>query len=485
MTATNSVLPKNKVVFEASKIYKHYGSTKALNDVSLSVREGEFVALLGPNGSGKSTLVKILGGVVPLDSGMIKTMPEFGGIGIIHQDLGLIESMSIAENFYIGPGMKWLNLKEENQFASDALSRVGITQLNPQILIGELSLGQRTMVAVAKLLSHGNRVVVVDEVTAGLPPTEATWLVEHLRNAADLGTTVLMVTHRVREILGFADRYVVLIDGRIESDIPSELATYDKLINLLSAKKNWTSKPISESPEILLAGAGTQIVCQLVKAKYKNTGPIDLNLKCGQIVGITGLVGSGLHEIAYMVAGLVKPSSGSVVIEDHVVSKCIPAHRETEGVFPDETEEFNLAVGNWRRWRRRNGILDIRKMRRESISVSMSLNLVPLNPEMQVSRLSGGNQQKTLLGRSLINDPDLLVLCEPTRGVDVATRQEIYSQIIAAARRGTAVFIASSDVEDLRSIAQVVGIVDIEGVISQWIDNLGADSLDILESAIH
>ncbi|MEI6096047.1 MAG: ATP-binding cassette domain-containing protein, partial [Gammaproteobacteria bacterium] len=302
---------------------------------------------------------------------------------------------------------------------------------------------------------------------------------------ADLGTTVLMVTHRVREILGFADRYVVLIDGRIESDLPSELATYDKLIDLLSAKKNWTSKPISESPEILLDTAETEIVSQLVKAKYKNTGPLDLNLKCGQIVGITGLVGSGLHEIAYMVAGLLKPTSGSVVIEDHVVSKCIPAHRETEGVFPDETEEFNLTAGNWRRWRRRNGVLDIRKMRSESISVSKSLNLVPLNPEMQVSRLSGGNQQKTLLGRSLINDPDLLVLCEPTRGVDVATRQEIYSQIIAVASRGTAVFMASSDVEDLRSLAHVVGIVDNEGVISQWIDNLGSDSLDILESTIY
>jgi ribose transport system ATP-binding protein len=294
-----------------------------------------------------------------------------------------------------------------------------------------------------------------------------------------------MVTHRLREILGFADRYVVLIDGRIESDISSELATYDKLINLLSAKKNWTLKPISESPEILLAKAETQTVCQLVKAKYKNIGPIDLNLKCGQIVGITGLVGSGLHEIAYMVAGLLKPSGGSVVIEDHAVSKCIPAHRETEGVFPDETEEFNLAAGNWRRWRRCNGILDIRKMRSESIGVSVALNLVPLNPEMQVSRMSGGNQQKTLLGRSLINDPDLLVLCEPTRGVDVATREEIYSQIIAVARRGTAVFIASSDVEDLRSLAHVIGIVDNDGVISQWIDNLGADSLDILKSAIY
>ncbi len=465
------------VVFELDGISKRYGATQALNDVSLSVRAGEFVALLGPNGAGKSTLIKVLDGVVHADSGTVRVAPEAGGLGIVHQDLGLVETMTIAENLFLGRGAGRLRLGSEGRRTSAALAEVGIAGLDPHTLVESLTLGQRTMVAVAKMLRRGDRVVVIDEVTAGLPPTEAAWLVQQLRDAAHLGATVMMVTHRLREVEGIADRYVVMLDGQVALDASSATVGIDDLIDIMSAGRSITGG--RDRGEIADRHDG-HVVCRLVGARCDKVGPIDLELRAGHIVGVTGLVGSGLHELAYMIAGRLRATGGKIEIGKRVRRSCVPAHRESEGVFPEDTEEFNLTAGVWRRWRGPVGLLKVRQVRDEAERTANELQIKPRDLEMQVGRLSGGNQQKTVLGRALISDPELLVLCEPTRGVDVATRREIYAQVRESARRGAAVFIVSSDIEDLASLAEVVGVVGSDGRISRWVDNVDGIDLSLL-----
>ena len=458
----------SEVAFALEGISKRYGATQALDDVSLAVRAGQFVALLGPNGAGKSTLIKVLDGVVQADSGTVRVAPHAGGLGIVHQDLGLVENMTIAENLFLGRGAGKLRLGTEGQRAMEALAEVGIGELDPHDLVESLSLGQRTMVAVAKLLRRGDRVVVIDEVTAGLPPAEAAWLVEHLRNAAQLGATVMMVTHRLREVVGIADRYVVMLDGKVALDADGSEVSIDDLVDVMSAGRSVSSTDVHSE---LTTDAPSAIVCRLEAACHGHAGPVDLELSAGKVTGITGLVGSGLHDIAYMVAGLFKPDSGKVHVDRRVRRSCVPAHRESEGVFPEDTEEFNLAAGVWKRWRGVGGLLRVRAIRADAERTATDLQIRPADLEMQVGRLSGGNQQKTVLGRALIDEPDLLVLCEPTRGVDVATRREIYAQVRSAARRGAAVFVASSDIEDLAALADVVGIVGADGRINRWVAN--------------
>jgi ribose transport system ATP-binding protein len=468
------------VVFELDGISKRYGATQALRDVSLAVRSGEFVALLGPNGAGKSTLIKVLDGVVTADSGTVRVAAEAGGLGIVHQDLGLVENMTVVENLFLGRGRSTLRLGSEAREAKAVLTEVGLTDLDPHVLIEDLTLGERTMVAVAKLLGRGDRVVVIDEVTAGLPPVEAEWLVRHLRDAAHLGTTVMMVTHRLREVEGIADRYVVMVDGEVAVDVPSGAVTIDDLIDVMSAGRSVSSHATPAHQDTDHHGSTADVVCRLVGARCGGAGPIDLELRAGEIVGITGLIGSGLHDVAYMVAGRVRNTGGSIEMDKRIRRGCVPAHRESEAVFPEDTEEFNLTAGVWRRWRSGTGLLRVRAIRAEAERVAAELDIKPYDLEMQVGRLSGGNQQKTVLGRALINEPDLIVLCEPTRGVDVATRREIYAQIRAAAQRGTAVFIASSDVEDLAALARTVGVMSADGRIDRWIDNVEGTDLSLI-----
>lgn len=467
------------VVFELAGISKRYGATQALHNVSLAVRAGEFVALLGPNGAGKSTLIKVLDGVVPADSGEVRLAAEAGGLGIVHQDLGLVENMTVVENLFLGTGGGGLRLAAEARDADVALAEVGLAGLDPHRLVEDLPLGQRTMVAVAKLLRRGDRVVVIDEVTAGLPPVEAEWLVHHLRNAAQLGATVMMVTHRMREVEGVADRYVVMMDGEVALDVPSNSVSLDDVISVMSAGRSVSGH--AESLSTVLHG-DAPVVCRLVGARCASAGPIDLELRAGEIIGITGLVGSGLHDVAYLLAGLVKPTGGRIEIDRRVRRGCVPAHRESEAVFPEDSEEFNLTAGEWRRWRGPFGLLRVSAIRAETERVAAELEIKPRDLEMQVGRLSGGNQQKTVLGRALINEPDLLVLCEPTRGVDVATRREIYAQVRRAAHGGAAVFVASSDIEDLAALAQRVGVLTADGRVDRWIENVEGTDLSLLST---
>ena len=496
--STSPRTDRGEVVFELDGIAKQYGPTRALDNVSLQVRAGEFVALLGPNGAGKSTLIKILDGVETQDRGTVRLSPSAGGLGVVHQDLGLVDSLTVVENVFLAGGpFRRLRLRYEVVQAMKALSQVGLPGIDPHALVETLTLGERTLVAVARLLYRGSRVVVIDEVTAGLPPAEAAWLVKHLRQTTENGATVLMVTHRIRELAGMADRYVVMLDGRIGLDASASKVTFEQLIELMSAGRHEPNvvapEPIehgvraeihrgSGDPGDLAMGSTepARVVCSLVAAATARVGPIDLELTAGRIVGVTGVVGPGLYDLAYLVAGRIKATAGTVIVAKGVHRACVPGHRESEGVFPEESVEFNLTAGAWRRWRNAGGLLNVRSIRTDALSTAERLAVKTPSLELQVNRLSGGNQQKTILGRALISRPQLLVLCEPARGVDIVTRREIYSQVRQAASEGVAVLVVSSDLEDLGALAATIGLIGADGRIDRWIDNTTGTDLSVL-----
>ncbi|RAY16349.1 hypothetical protein DPM19_05575 [Actinomadura craniellae] len=459
---------RNDLMIEVVDVRKRFGATQALSGVTCSFSRGEFVALLGSNGAGKSTLVKILDGVYPADAGTIAVRGGRAGLGVVHQDLGLVDGMTVAENLCLGAPRRLVNPRAEARLTTEALRAVGLTSIDPYALVSSLSLGQRAMVAVARTLHRGADTVVIDEVTAGLHPHEARWVVERLRVAAELGATVLMVTHKLDEVVGAATRYVVLSDGEVVLDGDAAGIARADLVETMSRGRS-VSTPAPGADRAGGSGGTGGVVCELKGIRAGGAGPIDLTVTAGRITAITGPLGSGLHEVAYAAAGLLTPDAGTVRIARDVRRACVPAHRESEGVFADHTVQFNVAVGGWSRWRGRTGLLRLRQMRRDCDDAVAALAVVPHRLDATVSDLSGGNQQKTLFARALMRRPQLLVLCEPTRGVDVATRREIYAQVRRMADSGTGVLVASTDYEDIVALADTTGVLTADGTVSEWL----------------
>jgi ribose transport system ATP-binding protein len=453
------------VMVEVDAVRKRFGATQALDGVTCSFERREFVALLGPNGAGKSTLIKILDGVYDADAGAIRVRGGRRGLGVVHQDLGLVEDLTVAENMYLGRTGPLVNPRQSAARTERALAAVGLTTIDPHALVSSLSLGQRAMVAVARTFDRGAETVVIDEVTAGLHPHEARWVVEQLRVAAELGATVLMVTHKLDEALGVATRYVVLRDGRVALDAPAQEVTKPRLVEVMARDRREITTPGRDA----LIVDEADVVCSLEGVYAGPAGPVSLSVAAGTVTALTGPLGSGLHEIAYAAAGLLAPRRGSVVVAKGLRRACVPAHRESEGVFPEDSVEFNVAAGGWRRWRTRAGLLDLRAQRRDCDRAAAALNVTPRRLDATVSDLSGGNQQKALFARALMRDPQLLVLCEPTRGVDVGTRREIYAQVRAIAAQGCAVLVASTDYEDIAALADTVGVLDAGGRLTGWL----------------
>ncbi|SLJ96091.1 ATP-binding cassette domain-containing protein [Arthrobacter sp. P2b] len=452
---------------ECRGLTKRYGLHTALDGVDLAMREGEFIALLGPNGAGKSTLIKLLDGVLTPDGGSVR-FADGVSAGVIHQDLGLFDDMTVAENLFMGRDVSkhLISPTHEYRASAELLEFVGLTRVNPQTLLRDLSLGERALVATAKLWSQGAGVIIVDEVTASLPRAEASWLVEHLKIAARSGATVVMVSHRLEDLLGNVDRYMVFVDGQIAMDAPAEGVKRDELVRVMSSGRDQVEV---EKRDVSARPRG-EIVVELNGASVNKIRPLSLELREGWITGVSGSSVSGFHDAGYLVAGVARAQQGTVKVRPGTKVTCLPAHRDVDGTFPDQSVEFNMSVGNTNRWRK-FGLINLARMRSAIATAAKDLNVIPSDTEAVITTLSGGNQQKALLGRVVADDPDCVVLCEPTRGVDVATRREIYSFVKKLANQGCAVMVVSSDMEDLASLADRIVVIDDDGRVERWVES--------------
>ena len=487
---------------------KHFGETTALDRVDLSIRAGEIHALVGQNGSGKSTIIKVLAGYhtpergteVEVDGSPLRLPPHpmdltAAGVSFVHQDLGLIDDFSAAENICVGHfetsgPFRRISWRTQNRIAAGVLSRLGVS-ISPSALVSALTPAERATVAIARgLLSQqqGRGVIVLDEATRALPKDSLDDIYAVLRRITADGGSVLMISHNLEEVIAVADRVTVLRDGRVTmtghdtrtlstSDIAREMLGYD----LETAERAPLVSAVANADLLQLRGLSGRIVTDL-----------DLTVAAGEIVGVTGLAGSGFEEIPYLVTGAVRCSSGAVVVGDTTLTgrdlsvsraldaglALVPERREHEGLAFDMTVADNLTLPRLRS-RGRPWFIGNTWRAAETSAMITQLAVKPPNGGALVRELSGGNQQKVLLGKWLAGHPKVLCLHEPTQAVDVGARHDILAAIVAMAATGVAVVIASIEAADLAAVCDRVVILE-EGRVATTLR--GASSDEIIDS---
>jgi ribose transport system ATP-binding protein len=463
-----------------SGITKSFPGVRALDGVDLEVQAGEVHCLLGQNGAGKSTLIKVLAGAHQPDTGTIRWRGEPVtlrspsaamrlGIATIYQELDLVEHMSVAENVHLGhePTATGFVVRRRTARSSTAelLKRLGHPEIDPGRPVGELSAAQQQIVSMARALSHDVRLIVIDEPSAALDPEEVDNL---FRIAGDLtadGVAVVYISHRLEEIRRIGDRVTVLKDGRaVAGGLPAKSTPTREIVALMTGRNvEYVFPPRppagTEHPPPVLTVEGL--------ARDGEFAPLDLELRPGEIVGLAGLVGSGRSEILETVYGARKPSAGRVLVDGRPLRPgsvrsavraglgLAPEERKAQALLMLESVTRNVTVSTLSRFARA-GWLDRRAERAAARRATRELSLRPDNPDTPVRTLSGGNQQKAVLARWLLRGCRVLLLDEPTRGVDVGARAELYAVVRRLADEGLAVLLVSSEVPEVLGLADRV-----------------------------
>lgn len=369
-----------------------------------------------------------------------------------------------------------LDTAAEQRSAVQALSTVGldIPVVTP---VGDLSPGEKTLVAIARAFSRGARLVFVDEATSTLPPKDSTRVIEALEGIVARGATVIMVSHKLNEILHATHRVVLILDGELAADREVEGLDRSGLVELLAQHERAVAEK-SETDESRRRPLG-DVMLRMEGARAGRAGPFDLEVRAGEVVGITGLPGSGLHDIAYAAHGALNLSGGKRRLAPGIHTAIVPPHRETQGGFNDLSVRDNLTISNLKKWRTPFGVLAISRERADSQALVDSLAVVPGREDAEYGVLSGGNKQKVVFGRALLREAGLYVLCEPTRGVDIQARSDIYELIDELKAKNAGVLVISSDAEDLLAVCDTVSVVS-EGRLSapQPVDQIDEDLME-------
>jgi ribose transport system ATP-binding protein len=469
---------------EIRGLAKSFGSHAVLHGIDLRLGEGEFVGLMGPNGAGKSTLIKILAGVYGGYAGELRIggtpVHNLAGrpdVGFIHQDLGLVDDLSIVDNLRMGEAPlrrfgRLLDHRAEAQAAARAVELVGLDR-PVETVVSALSPGEKTLVAVARLLARGARVLIVDEATSTLSRGDAQRLIDSLKRTVDAGATVIMVSHKLSEILAVCDRIVVILDGRLVEDRPTGGLDRDGLVRLL-VDRDAESRALEER-EAIEPG---EPVLELDGVSGGRVGPVSLTVRAGEVVGLTGLAGSGLHDVAMLASGSLRTTSGRVERGGDGRAALVPPYRERQGGFDEQSIVENLSISALSRWRSAVRLLRGAAERTDAEEMVHRLSVSPRDPDRAYGDLSGGNKQKVVFGRALLRAPSLYVLCEPTRGVDVQTRREIYRLIFELRRNGAGVLMVTSDFEDLAAVADRMAVVS-DGRVGAFLSANDLENTDL------
>jgi ribose transport system ATP-binding protein len=447
---------------------KRFGATAALDRVDLDVYPGSVLALLGQNGAGKSTMIKILAGVYSLDSGHVTvgghqlgSPGAAGRISFIHQDLGLVPGLTVAENVALGTGYprrraRLIDWRTAGRRAERALELVGCA-VDPRTLVADLSRTERSLVAIGRALVVDAQVLVLDEPTASLPSDETERLFTVLRRLRDNGLGLVYVSHRLDEVFSIADQVTIMRDGRVVAAGPlGAMSPADVITHIVGRR------PVPPPPSVPPASTGR--VLELDGVIGERVGPVSLSLRAGEVVGLVGLEGAGHVELGRTVLGVLPCHGGRItMLGDEYRPRdvatavrrglgFVTSNRAEEGLGLSLTVTENLlpnpalrGAGPWQ-WRshRAEHALAGRLVGEYGVR--------PPDPGLPVASLSGGNQQKVILGRWLSTDAKVLVLEEPTAGVDVGAKHELYTLLDEALGRGVAVLLISTDFEEVARV---------------------------------
>lgn len=467
-------------LLEMHGIVKTFPGVRALDGVDLDVRPGEVHCLLGQNGAGKSTLIKVLAGAHRPDDGAVMwrgehvhlSTPDAAialGISTIYQELDLVDGLTVAENIFLGHELSrggLLRRGETQRRAKELLGRLGHSEIRPEREVGDLSAAGQQIVSMARALSHDTSLIVMDEPSAVLDQQEVANLFRTIRELTAQGVAVVYISHRLEEIRQIGDRVTVLKDGRtVATGLSARETTTPELIQRMTGRDIEYVFP----PRTGRDHAAAQVLTVEDLALKGSFSDVSFQVAAGEILGLAGLVGSGRSEILEAVYG-ARRGTGRVTVDGKRLTRgsvnaavkagvgLAPEERKSQGLLLDEAVYRNITVSSLKRFSRA-GFLDHGAERTAAHELTRALDVRPPGVNRPVRTLSGGNQQKIVLARWLLRECRVLLLDEPTRGVDVGARTEIYALVRSLAARGVAVVMVSSEIEEVLGLADRVLVI--------------------------
>ena len=488
-----------------NNVTKSYPGVLALSNFSMEVRPGEIIGLVGENGAGKSTLMKILGGVTPPDSGSIEIDgAQYGhlnvfesmraGIALVHQELNLFDNLDVAANVFIGREPRkygWLSIIDSEKLHAKVqpyLDRLG-ANFAATTPVSRLSLAQRQMVEVAKALSLKSRLVILDEPTSSLPVAEADKLLDVVAALKADGISVMFVSHRLNEVVKACERVIVLRDGHNVGHLEAEAITHDTMVRLMVGRdlKVAYAMPARPRGEIAMSVRG-------LRTKTFPFTEANIDVHRGEILGLAGLVGAGRTEMAHAIFGADELIGGRVLLDGAAVSFTsttdavkagvflVPEDRKRLGLLLDLSVAENITLPNLGAYVR-GLIISFDAERRRAEQSRRELDIRAPNVGARTGSLSGGNQQKVVLAKWLAMNPRVIILDEPTRGIDIGAKSEIYRLMRALADAGVAILMISSDMEEVIGTSDRVAVMHKGGIVG-ILDRDQCSELNILELAV-
>jgi galactofuranose transport system ATP-binding protein len=467
-------------LLEARNIGKSFLGIAALDGVDFTLQRGEIHALLGENGAGKSTLIKILTGVYRRDRGSIQLegseiLPETVadaqalGIGTVYQEVNLLENLTVAENLYLGRQPRRFGLLDRKAMTAGArtlLSRYGL-DIDVNALLSSYSVAVRQIVAIARAVDLSGKVLILDEPTASLDGHEVEMLFTVLRQLKAEGLGIVIITHFLAQVYAVADRATVLRNGRLVGSRALEGLPRMELISMMLGRELLEIENDHAADHAVTTPAGDAPIRFEQYGRRGSVAPFDLSIRPGEVVGIAGLLGSGRSETAFLMFGIDRADSGQALIDGKPVQLSspqaaiangfgfCPEERKTDGIIGEFSVAENIALALQARdgWARPMSAKKQRALAQEFIR---SLDIRPPDPDRPIKFLSGGNQQKAILARWLVTEPRLLILDEPTRGIDIGAHAEILKMIEKLCREGMALVVISSELEELTAVAHRV-----------------------------
>lgn len=487
MTNLAAVSDRQKLLLSMEGIYKSFPGVQALSDARFELRYGEVHALVGENGAGKSTLMKILGGIYHKDGGHVflegkeveinsPGMAQHLGISIIHQELNLMPHLTAAQNIFIGREPRGrlpflIDDKTTNQKALELFEMLNL-HIDPNVKVADVTVAKQQMIEIAKALSFNAKILVMDEPTAALTETEIDELFSIIRHLRSKGVGIIHISHRLVELKQISDRVTVMRDGRYIETLQTAEAPTDKIISLMVGRTIYESAP--ELPE----NPNQEVVLEV---RNLNRGRVlrnvSFDLKKGEILGFAGLMGAGRTEVARAIFGADHFDSGEIFIKGQHVHIKSPGDAVVHGLgyLSEDRKRYGLALGmdvkenvamaamkkflGWLGW------IDFKKSNERGQEMVKALNIKTPNLEQKTKFLSGGNQQKVVVGKWLTADTEILIFDEPTRGIDVGAKSEIYKLLNDLAHQGKAIIMISSELPEILRMSHRV-IVMCEGRVT-------------------
>jgi ribose transport system ATP-binding protein len=456
-------------LLEARQVTKRFPGVTALRQVGLTLARGEVLAVIGENGAGKSTLMKILAGIQQPDEGEIFMDGEptaidsvhtalHRGIALIHQELNLAANLSVGANIYLGREPRRWGMIDSNQIHQDArlvLGKVGLS-VDPRVVAGQLSIGRQQLVEIARALSVGARVLIMDEPTSSLSQQETETLFDVVRQLRDDGVSIIYISHRLGEVRELADRVTVLRDGELAGELPRDEIDHDRMVRLMVGRD--ISQLHVRQPRTPGAEA---IAVEGVVVPGRPQHRLSFAVRAGEIVGVAGLVGAGRTELLQVLFGVVPAVAGTICVAGKKIKPrspfdamsagiaLVPEDRKSQGLILQMAVKTNISLASVYQQRCAGVLLNDAFERRETARMIDRLRIKTPSDQQPVQYLSGGNQQKVVLGKWLSLEPRVLLLDEPTRGVDVGAKQEIYQLMEELAGKGVAILFVSSEMEEI------------------------------------